>query len=777
VAYSMLALVFDPSGLEWADLGVVGILLFVFGLLCWFAAPIMLHPIGWILVHTFWRLRASGRQHIPKSGGVLLISNHVSYIDWLFIWLGSPRTVRFIASASHSRNWFLRQLIKVSKSISVDDEKVGPHSLNATFQAVADALDRGEVVCIFPEAHLTRTGALLPFHRGFERILKLTKQPVTVLPVHLMHLWGSIFSYKHGRIIRKWPEQLSLRVAVLFGTPLPMTATAGEAKQAVQRTGAELAILEADLRRPVHREFVRRSARHPLRKYLIDTSTAKARVMNYGRVFAGSLCLRNWLKPRIGTEQFVGIWLPTSVGSALVNIAMAWMRRTTVNLNYTAGPDAVKSAITQSSVKTVITSKKFVHRMPLEVPDGVTVVYLEDALGEITKWQRIAAYLKVLLLPGWWLDYVTLRLGGHRIEDIATVIFSSGSTGDPKGVMLSHRNIAANISSLITAVDLGREDCIHSLLPFFHSFGYTITLWGPSQAGASALYHPDPRQAKEIGEQARTYKTTILLSTATFMRFYLRRCEPDDFKSVRILICGAERLPPALAAEFDAKFGVLPLEGYGCTELSPVAAANIPDKVVAKLKQVGNKTGTTGQAIPGVACRIVNLDTQEPIPLGSEGMLEVLGANVMVGYLGKPDMTAKVVREGWYTTGDMGRIDDDGFITLTGRLSRFAKIGGEMVPLERVEEELQSILDTNDRMLAVTSIADEKRGERLIVLHLKAMAMTPRELCDKLGERSMPNLWQPDHRDFFEVEEIPVLGTGKLDIRSVQVIAKQKAGK
>ena len=311
--------------------------------------------------------------------------------------------------------------------------------------------------------------------------------------------------------------------------------------------------------------------------------------------------------------------------------------------------------------------------------------------------------LAVLFLPAIFLEYVVLGLGRHKLDDIATIIFSSGSTGEPKGIPLTHRNLASNMAAGTDHLSLVQKDRLLGVLPFFHSFGYTVILWMPLQVGAWAVFYPDPRQAKEIGELCKKHRCTGFLSTATFLRFYLRRCEPDDFRTLRILICGAERLPPALATEFEKKFGVLPTEGYGCTELSPIISADVADVEIAGIKQIRNKIGTVGQPISGVACRLVDPETDKPLPQGVEGMLQVKGPNLTPGYLGRPDMTAKVIKDGWYTTGDMAKIDEDGFITITGRLSRFAKVAGEMVPLERVEEDMHAILGTNDRVLAVTA--------------------------------------------------------------------------
>lgn len=243
---------------------------------------------------------------------------------------------------------------------------------------------------------------------------------------------------------------------------------------------------------------------------------------------------------------------------------------------------------------------------------------------------------------------------------------------------------------------------------------------------------------------------------------------------MRILMCGAEKLPPSLAQEFQEKFGVLPLEGYGCTELSPAAAANVPDREVGGTRQIGNKPGTIGQPLPGVAARIVHPETYEPLPPSQEGLLLICGANVMVGYLGKPELTRQVIRDGWYVTGDMARFDADGFIQLTGRLARFAKIGGEMVPLEKIEEELHTILGTSERVCAVTVVPDEKRGERLVVLYTSLDGLDTRRLCQELGGRGLPNLWLPGERDFFSVPELPILGSGKIDLKRLTEIALQR---
>jgi acyl-[acyl-carrier-protein]-phospholipid O-acyltransferase / long-chain-fatty-acid--[acyl-carrier-protein] ligase len=771
-----LAFISERNGLEWADIGVLAALFVAYLLLAIVLPGLVLRPFFWLATRTIYRIRVTGAENVPMTGPVLLLSNHVTFIDWLLVWHACPRKVRFVAWAGWLKNPIFRWFLRVTNSILINGEG-GPKQLVRSLRQITAALDAGEAICLFPEGALSRgSGVMLPFRRGFERILSAAKQPVPVVPICLSQLWGSIFSYAGGKVLLKWPERIPYRVSVAFGKPLPPTVTAPEVRLAIQELSAETAIRDSDYLRPMHRQFLRVAARfsNMRRVCWIDVSTGKARELNYLKALVGCICMARWLAPRIGSEKNVGLWLPTSVGGAMANVALNFLGRTTVNLNYTAGIDAIRSAVKQTGLRTVVTSKRFLARMPLEL-DGVELVHLEDALAGITKGQKVRAFLEVLLLPGWFLEYVVLGLGRHKLDDVATIIFSSGSTGEPKGVPLTYRNVASNTAAGADHITLVKDDRLLGALPFFHSFGYSFVHWLPIQIGASSVLYHDPRAAKEIGELCRTHGCTGLLSTATFLRFYLRRCRPDDFRTLRIIVCGAEKLPPALAKEFEEKFGVLPMEGYGTSEVSPAISFNVPDVDVKGIKQIRNKIGTVGHPIPGVAIRIVDPETDKPLPPGSEGMVQVKGPNLMPGYLNKPELTAKVIKDGWYTTGDMGKIDDDGFLTITGRLSRFAKIGGEMVPLEKVEEDMHAVLGTGDRVLAVTAVPDEKRGERLVVLYLPTFTMPKREMAQKLGERGIPNLWVPGERDYFEVKELPVLGTGKLDLRKVKELALEVA--
>lgn len=726
----------------------------------------------WILMHTIYRVRAHGMEYVPETGPALLVANHVSYIDPLVIMITQKRPVRFLVWAPYAKLPFLRAILSLANAIPIQGT-AGPRAIIQALRTASEALANGEVVCIFAEGGITRTGFMLPFQRGFEQIVK--RSPAPIVPICVDHVWGSIFSYQGGKFFWKLPKLLPYVVYVSAGKPLPPSADPFTVRQAIQMLSAESAIRRAQDRKPVHRQFVRQAVAHPFRSCFLDINAAKPE-LSYGEALVGVKVLIKRLQPVLGDNPMVGVWLPPSAGGAIVNICLACMGKASVNLNYTSAPAIVQASIQQCKITKVLTSKLFAHKLPIDPGPGAELVYLEDFRKDISKTERTLAFLGVLFLPGFIHEYLLMGLGKHQIDDLCTIIFSSGSTGDPKGVMLTHGNIAANVESTIQAVDPKPRDRLLSILPFFHSFGYTVTLWVPLQVGASTVFHANPLQAREIGELCKKHQCTIFVSTPTFLRTYLRRCEPDDFKSLRILVTGAEKLPPPLAQEFKERFGVEPLEGYGCTELSPVAAVNVPDFVEGNVRQIGTKRGTIGMPIPGVAARIVQRETFQDLPPGQEGFLLMHGANVMKGYLGRDDLTQKkIIDGGWYITGDLAFIDEEGFITITGREERFAKVGGEMVPLEKVEEELQAVLKTNDKMCAVTAIPDAKKGERIIVLHLPLPTPT-QEVWKQLNERGLPNIYIPSQRDFFQVAELPILGSGKLDLKKCKQMAQAAAG-
>jgi len=397
-------------------------------------------------------------------------------------------------------------------------------------------------------------------------------------------------------------------------------------------------------------------------------------------------------------------------------------------------------------------------------------LFLEELRQEVSVPDKVAGLLAGYVLPAWAIERLLLRSGRADMDDLITVIFSSGSTGEPKGVMLSHHNVLSNAEAAIQVIDPRPDDRLVGILPLFHSFGFLIDLWVPFLVGCAAAYHFNPLEAALVGRMAKDYRGTLLLATPTFLRNYIRRVPAENFRHLRLVITGAEKLPRDVVRAFKEKFGVEPLEGYGCTEVAPVVAVNTDDYPAAETPQIGNKPGTVGHPIPGVAAKIVHPETGDELPLGDEGLLLVKGPNVMIGYLNRPELTAKVIRDGWYLTGDIASLDEDGFITITDRLERFSKIAGEMVPHIKVEQAIHSLLGTEEQMAVVVGVPDKTKGEKLLVLH-RPMPIDIEELWQRLQQTGLPKLWIPARDSFFPVDDFPYLGSGKVDLKSVKRMA------
>lgn len=719
----------------------------------------------------FARPRVIGGDRVPASGPVLFVGPALSWYDRLLLSWICPRRIRFLTwlpqNPTAKQQEFARHLSVLSLPAVF-----APKAWASTLREVRQMLSKGEAVCLLLEGDALCDGKRL----AFCRILKsLRKVKAPIVPFAFNPTEHVLPGEENRTPWEVWQERRRNPVVVVFGEPLPSEYPAWRIRHAV-----ELLMVESFDRRklrmkPVHRQFVRKACRHPFRSALIDPAPNGKR-LTYLQSLTASVLMARWFRKKLGPEKMIGLLLPTTLGGSLANIGVTLLGRTAVNLNYTASREAILSAIKQCDIKQVITSKVFRHKLQLELP-GVELIDLEQMAREVDKVSKALTYFFLLILPGFIVEYLWLRLGSHGMEDLATIIFSSGTTGDPKGVMLSQYNVASNIDSAAMALTVTPRDRLMAVLPFFHSFGYTICLWLPLLKDASTVFYPDPRQAKEIGDACREFGCTLFVSTPTFLRFIIRRCEPEDFKALRMVVTGAEKLPRALADSFYEKFRVPVFEGYGCTELAPVVSVNTPDVEYSGVKRINQKPGSIGRPVPGVAVRIVDPDTFVEQPLGVPGLLLAKGPNVMVGYLHRPEMTRDAMRDGWYITGDIAKLDEDGFLTITDRLSRFSKIAGEMVPHQRIEEEIQQILQTHDRVCAVTALPDEKKGEKLLVLHTPFVQMSVMDVVRKLNDSGLPNLWLPDGKHFYEIAEMPVLGSGKLDLQRIKRMAQDLAVK
>jgi acyl-[acyl-carrier-protein]-phospholipid O-acyltransferase/long-chain-fatty-acid--[acyl-carrier-protein] ligase len=724
--------------------------------------------LSWLITHSVYHIRLYQREHLPEHGGVVLVPNHISWLDGVLLMTTSSRPVRMLIAAELLSSWWTRGLARIMGAIPI---RSTPKATRAAIKAARNALHAGELVCIFPEGGISRSGQLQSFKPGVLEIQRGTGAPL--IPVYLDELWGSIFSFRGGRFFWKWPSGWPRRVSIWFGPPVMDPRDIHQVRQAVQDLGAEAVCGRRQRTIAMPRAMIRTCRKAMVRWKMADTTGAE---LSGGQLLLRTLALRRvLLRHVLGTDQrHVGILLPPSVAAVVVNAAVSMTGRITANLNYTASSDVVNSCLHRAGIRCVITSRKVMEKLNLDL--DAEPVYLEDLAEKVTRGDRLVAALGAYVTPAVLLERL---LGLNRLhgDDVLTVIFTSGSTGMPKGVMLTHHNIATNVQAVDQVIHPRSSDVLVGIVPFFHSLGFMVTLWGPLSLDIRIAYHYTPLDARQVAKLARSRKATILLATPTFLRSYLRRCEPEDFRSLDIVMAGAEKLPVALCDAFEQKFGIRPVEGYGTTELSPLVSVNVPPSRSQSL-EVDAKEGSVGRPIPGISVQVVDPESFEPQPIDTPGMLVVKGPNVMKGYLGQPEETAQAIRDGWYITGDIATIDADGFIHITGRLSRFSKIGGEMVPHVRVEEAIQAILDGDEdgeTQAVVAAVPDERKGERLVVLH-RHLSVSPDDICRRLSEAGLPNLWIPSPDGFYEVDSIPVLGSGKTDLKAVADLAKRCAG-
>lgn len=724
------------------------------------AAEKLLYLIGLGIARVIYRVTATGKEQLPKEG-FLLLPNHITWVDAIMLQLACPRPIRFIIDETYYRHRFLSPFLRLAGCIPITSRRA-----KDAMRGAAERLRAGEIVCLFPEGELSRSGSLLRLRRGYEIIARQAEAPV--VPVWLDQLWGSIFSFQGGRFFTKWPRRIPFPVSVAFGRPIPADA-------------ADIATVREELlklgevcysRRPVlngHLAYacLRGLKRGPFSTAIIDGLDHST--LARGKLLGVAIALARQLRTRC-PEQRVGIVLPPGKGGVVANVAVTLAGKIPVNLNFTSARDSIESAKTQASLTTIITGRAMAQKLEA-FPWTENVLHLDQLLPTmkpaILCWWLISLLLPTALLAR--LLHVP-KLGG---DAEAVLLFTSGSSGAPKGVSLSHRNILGNVSQFAVMLDSPSDTVILASLPFFHSFGSTVTLWYPLIESVRTLTYPSPLEAGKIAALVQRYSATVMFATPTFLRAYLRKAEPAQLRSLRLLITGAEKLPTEVARAFEERFGIPVYEGYGLTETSPVVSVNLPNpqpRAPGDTVQPSHCLGSTGKMAPGIAAEIRDPETDEKLSLHETGMLWLRGPNIFAGYLNDPVRSTEVLRDGWFKTGDLARFDEDGFLFIEGRLSRFSKIAGEMVPHEMIELKILEALKLDahsERVIAIMGVPDEAKGEAIVLL--SSVEIDLPQLRTALRDAEVPNLWVP--RTVRRVDAIPMLASGKLDLGRCKELA------
>jgi len=723
-----------------------------------------------VIGRLLYNVRARGVDRVPTQGGALIVSNHLSYVDVFALQLACPRPIRFVGhEILPRRSWFFRLVYKLTGTIPVS-----PANALETIRRVSQALKDGELVLIFPEGGISRTGHLMKLQRGFEMMAR--KAGVPVVPVAHDGLWGSLFSFSDNKYLVKSPRIMRTAVTVVWGEPIPADqADAATVRQALLDLGCEAFDERPQLKRHLGGEIVRRLGRHPGLLVMVDRTAAR-REIKAAQLFAVAAALSRHLRKTV-PESRVGIVLPPGAGASIANLAVLCAGKVPVNFNFTAGRAASESSLRASGVNTIISADAVRAKVPA-FPWPERTLDLSTTIKEIGGKRALLPWLLAAwLLPNQLLPRL-LGLPKHGDRAEAGLLFTSGSSGEPKGVPFSHRNILANCWQFSTLSIFPPNSVMLSCLPVFHSFGFTVNMWYPLLRGCRSVTVPSPLETKKIVDAIREEEVSVMVGAPTFMRPILKKAEPADLRSLQILVSGAEKMPMDLYEGFREKFHLEIMQGYGMTEASPGTNVNQPDPALptaTSAEQLGKRLGSVGRMMAGMTARVLHPETREILPPDQTGVIAFRGANIFGGYLDAPKKTAEMFHEGWYVTGDLGYFDEDGFLFIEGRLSRFSKIAGEMVPHGTMEQKLVEAFALDQAegyALVVMGVPDPGKGEQLVLL-TTSDAVTVESVKEKLNAAGVPNLWIP--KIVSRVEKIPVLGTGKLDLKGCKELAVEAA--
>ena len=722
------------------------------------------------ILKTGYRFHVNGLKNLPQSGGVLLLGNHISWIDWLVLQAASPRAIKFVMYRPIYNKWYLTWFLRIFKVIPI-----GGGASKESIQTIRSYLENGEVVALFPEGHISYNGQINEFQKGFEHVLEGLEN-ITTVPFYLRGLWGSSFSRadSHYKILSK--KRGKREVLVAFGKPINGFIDAVAMKQKVVELSFSAWEHFINEQAPLTHHWLE-SAKSDLFKECV--ADAQGTELNNVKFIAAVLSFAKVLKTKLRGQRHVGVLLPSSAAGAIVNMALFVLGKVPVNLNYTLSAESMQKALAKAQIDTVLSSAKFLDKLTAKGFDFNAILankllFAEDIAKGLNKTAKTHAFLTALFAPQWW---IKLRyFADVKLDDTATILFSSGSEGDPKGIELSHKNLLTNIKQVSELLNFRRDDVILNSLPIFHSFGLTVTTLLPLCEGVKMVSVADPTDGAAIGKMSAKHGVSILFGTSTFFRLYTRnkKLHPLMFQNVRIVIAGAEKLKTDVKDASRLKFGLEIHEGYGTTETAPVAAVNVPN-ILEKdsLKELTfTKEGTVGLPLPGTIIKIVDPDTLNELKTGEDGLILIGGGQVMKGYLDDPEKTAEVIAEldgvRYYKTGDKGHIDEHGFVTIVDRYSRFAKIGGEMISLGAVEANLSQAIG-EDAVFVATAVNDDKKGESVVLLVKSELTLS--DIQQRIKALNIPPIMLPS--EIFLVDEIPLLGSGKIDFKRAKLLATE----
>ncbi len=757
-------------------------LFFVLGIVClvgtvwalWAMPQTLLRQLLRSVLSMHYKFLVTGVQNIPWEGPVLLVGNHISYIDWVIIQMASPRPMRFVITRRPFEKWYVRLLLTQMETIDLDISNPKP-----AMEEAHKALLRGEAVVMFPENAMTVTGNMNRFRLDYSDAVKNIPR-LKLLPFYVHGLWGSNYSMADEGFRQQIHSQGRV-ISVAFGQELPLDSDPTMVKRAVQELSITAWTSYTEKLRPVASAWIRTAKRIGSGPAVFSPD---GNHLSAYELAAASLSFAKIIGELTKGEQQVGVLIPPSGPGIIVNMACLIKGKTVYNLNYTNTPDTMDYCCSIADVKTIITARVFVDKLkqkglPMErLLDNYKVYYMEDLKGQLHKSTLIKNFLRVMLLPAWYLELRFFKK--VSLNDVATIIFSSGSEGRPKGVELTHRNLLINIKQCESVLLPHSGDVFLGSLPLFHAFGFSITTMLCLVEGVPVATCPDPTDARLVSRLCAQFKVTIMVATGTFLRMWgiNRAVHPLMFAHVRAIYAGAEKIREDVRQLYRTKFKLEIFEGFGCTETTPVAAVNTKDVLMDDYKTVlvGNKPGSVGAPLPGTQFRIVDPDTMEELPIGEDGLILIGGAQIMKGYLKDPDRTAQAIAvingKRWYKTGDKGHVDEDGYLTIVDRYSRFAKLGGEMVSLGSVDFKISecSLFDEIDHF--AVAVPDGAKGEKIVLVY--AGEKSEDEVKDLLKQVGLPPLMLPGA--VVKVDVLPKLGSGKSDVQTGKKIAMERLG-